>query len=171
MVASSPVLTPQETTPMPAIEAHGVAKAFGAIQALRGVNLTLYPGEIHALLGENGAGKSTLVKILAGVLQPDAGELRIQGEPVSLHSPLDARARGIAVIHQHPTLFPDLDVAENIRGGGSAASTGRRCMPRQTACSLPWACTSMPPRQCKGFRLLTSSLSRSPKRCPFARAS
>jgi rhamnose transport system ATP-binding protein len=78
------------------------------------VDLTLYPGEIHALLGENGAGKSTLVKILAGVHQPDAGELRIQGEPVVLHSPLDARAHGIAVIHQHPTLFPDLDVAENI---------------------------------------------------------
>ena len=101
----------------PAIELTGVSKQFGAVQALRGVELTLYPGEIHALVGENGAGKSTLVKMLAGNHQPDQGTLKINGEAVVLEGPLDARARGIAVIHQHPTLFPDLDVAENIYMG------------------------------------------------------
>ncbi len=110
----------------PAVEARGIAKTFGAIQALRGVDLTLYPGEIHALLGENGAGKSTLVKILAGIHRPDAGELRVHGKPVVLHSPLDARAHGIAVIHQHPTLFPDLDVAENIYMGRQPRGRFRR---------------------------------------------
>jgi rhamnose transport system ATP-binding protein len=101
----------------PAIELTGVTKQFGAVQALRGVELTLYPGEVHALVGENGAGKSTLVKMLAGNHQPDQGTLKINGEAVVLEGPLDARARGIAVIHQHPTLFPDLDVAENIYMG------------------------------------------------------
>ncbi|HEY8447548.1 MAG TPA: sugar ABC transporter ATP-binding protein [Thermomicrobiales bacterium] len=102
------------SSPAPAAEVIGVAKSFGAVQALRAVDLTLYPGETHALLGENGAGKSTLVKILAGIHLPDEGEIRISGQAVTLRSPLEARAHGIAVIHQHPTLFPDLDVAENI---------------------------------------------------------
>ena len=101
----------------PVIELTGVAKQFGSVQALRGVELTLFPGSVHALVGENGAGKSTLVKMLAGIHQPDQGMLRIHGEPVMLTGPLDARDRGIAVIHQHPTLFPDLDVAENIYMG------------------------------------------------------
>ena len=98
----------------PVVELVGVAKRFGAVQALRGVDLALFPGEVHALVGENGAGKSTLVKMLAGVHRPDLGEVRIDGAAVSLGGPLEARDRGIAVIHQHPTLFPDLDVAENV---------------------------------------------------------
>ncbi|HEV2109138.1 MAG TPA: ATP-binding cassette domain-containing protein, partial [Thermomicrobiales bacterium] len=98
----------------PVVTLSGVSKSFGAVQALRGVDLTLYPGEVHALVGENGAGKSTLVKMLAGVHQPDTGQVVIDGQPVTLHGPADARNRGIAVIHQHPNLFPDLDVAENI---------------------------------------------------------
>jgi rhamnose transport system ATP-binding protein len=91
-----------------------VTKQFGAVQALRGVQLALYPGEVHALVGENGAGKSTLVKMLGGIHQPDTGEILINGRPATLTSPLDARANGIAVIQQHPFLFPDLDVAENV---------------------------------------------------------
>ncbi|MGH2535073.1 MAG: sugar ABC transporter ATP-binding protein [Thermomicrobiales bacterium] len=98
----------------PVVELRGVAKQFGVVRALRGVDLELMPGEVHALVGENGAGKSTLVKFLAGVHRPDSGALFLDGQPVDLHSPLDARQHGIAVIHQHPTLFPDLDVAENI---------------------------------------------------------
>ena len=101
----------------PAVALSGVSKQFGVVQALRGVDLVLYPGEIHALVGENGAGKSTLVKMLAGIHQPDQGTLRINGQEIVLHGPLEARERGIAVIHQHPTLFPDLDVAENIYMG------------------------------------------------------
>ena len=97
----------------PLIELHGITKQFGGAHALREVNLSLYPHEVHALVGENGAGKSTLVKILGGVHTPDAGEMLVDGEPVTLHSPNQAQRLGIAVIHQHPTLFPDLDVAEN----------------------------------------------------------
>src|ERR1051326_6059253 len=97
----------------PLIELHDITKQFGGAQALRGVQLALYPHEVHALVGENGAGKSTLVKILGGVHTPDAGDMRVDGEPVTLHSPNQAQRLGIAVIHQHPTLFPDLDVAEN----------------------------------------------------------
>jgi simple sugar transport system ATP-binding protein len=78
------------------------------------VNLTVQPGEIHALLGENGAGKSTLVKILYGLLQPDAGEIRMDGGPVVIDGPADARARGIGMVFQHFSLFEALTVAENV---------------------------------------------------------
>jgi len=92
----------------------GVSKAFAATQALSDVSLELYGGEVHALVGENGAGKSTLVKILAGIYQPDAGEVLLDGEPTTIGGPAEARARGIAVVHQEPRLFPDLTVAENV---------------------------------------------------------
>jgi rhamnose transport system ATP-binding protein len=92
----------------------GVSKSFGAVAALRDVHLELHAGEAHALVGENGAGKSTVVRILAGVIAPDAGQVRLDGEPVSFSGPAEARAAGIAVIYQEPTLFPDLSVAENI---------------------------------------------------------
>ena len=101
----------------PAVELRGVHKSFGGVRALRGVDLALRSGEIHALVGENGAGKSTLVRILGGVHQPDEGELLAGGEHVALHGPADARARGVAVIYQEPALFPDLDIAENIYMG------------------------------------------------------
>jgi rhamnose transport system ATP-binding protein len=104
-----------ETEPsQPIVELIGISKQFGGVQALQQVQLALYPGEVHALVGENGAGKSTLVKMLAGVHVPDEGTIRFAGEPIELRSPAQAQHRGIAVIHQHPTLFPDLDVAENI---------------------------------------------------------
>jgi rhamnose transport system ATP-binding protein len=99
---------------VPVAELRGVEKSFGGVYALRGVDLALMPGEVHSLVGENGAGKSTLVKILGGVHQPDRGAVAIGGEDVHLHGPRDARARGIALIHQEPALFPDLDVAENV---------------------------------------------------------
>jgi len=92
----------------------GISKSFGAVAALRDVRLSLYSGEAHALVGENGAGKSTLVKILAGVYPADAGTITLDGEPLVLSGPAGARAAGIAVIYQEPTLFPDLSVAENI---------------------------------------------------------
>jgi rhamnose transport system ATP-binding protein len=100
--------------PEPIIEHVGIAKQFGAIGALRGVDLSLYAGEVHALVGENGAGKSTLVKILAGIYRPDAGVVKVGGEVIELRSPTQARALGIAVVQQEPMLFPDLDVAENV---------------------------------------------------------
>ncbi|MFB9376524.1 sugar ABC transporter ATP-binding protein [Kineococcus gynurae] len=91
-----------------------VSKSYGAVAALRDVQLELRAGEAHALVGENGAGKSTLVKVLAGVHRPDTGTVTLDGAELELSSPADARAAGIAVIYQEPTLFPDLSVAENI---------------------------------------------------------
>ncbi len=98
----------------PVIEMRGVSKRFGSTQALEGVSLELYGGEIHALLGENGAGKSTLIKVMTGVVQPDAGEVRIDGAVASIGSALDAQRLGIAAIYQEPMIFPDLSVAENV---------------------------------------------------------
>lgn len=100
--------------PEPIVELVGITKQFGAVQALRGVDFRLFPGEVHALVGENGAGKSTLVKIIAGIYRPDAGVMKVSGEPIILRSPAQAQALGIAVVQQEPMLFPDLDVAENV---------------------------------------------------------
>jgi rhamnose transport system ATP-binding protein len=102
------------TPSAPIVDLIGISKQFGTIQALRDVDLALYSGEVHALLGENGAGKSTVVKILGGIHRPDTGIIKIGGEAVELHSPAQAQHQGIAVIHQEPTLFPDLNVAENV---------------------------------------------------------
>ncbi len=98
----------------PLLALAGVSKSFGAVAALRDVRLELFAGEAHGLVGENGAGKSTLVRILAGAIGADAGTVELDGRPVEFHGPADARAAGIAVIYQEPTLFPDLSVAENI---------------------------------------------------------
>ncbi len=100
--------------PEPIVDLRGIAKHFGGVQALRGVDFRLSPGEVHALVGENGAGKSTLVKILAGIYRPDAGIVKVGGEVVEVRSPIQAQALGIAVVQQEPMMFPDLDVAENV---------------------------------------------------------
>src|SRR5256884_1283862 len=102
------------------------AKAFGAVRAVVDASIDLYGGEAHALVGENGAGKSTVVKMLAGVHQPDEGELLIEGRPAVLTGPAAAQAAGIAVIYQEPTLFPDLTVAENIFMGRQPLLAARR---------------------------------------------
>ena len=98
----------------PTLELRDVTKSFGAVVALRRGQLALYPGSIHALVGENGAGKSTLVKIMAGLYHRDAGTFELDGRPVEFRSTADAKAAGIAVIYQEPTLFPDLSVTENV---------------------------------------------------------
>ena len=110
----------------PVLELRHAAKSFGAVQALLDGSIELRPGEVHALVGENGAGKSTLVKILAGVYQPDAGALLIDGQEVTLHGPAMAQAAGISVIYQEPALFPDLTVAENMFIGRQPLRAGRR---------------------------------------------
>nr|WP_277605902.1 sugar ABC transporter ATP-binding protein [Glycomyces sp. L485] len=92
----------------------GVTKAFGAVRALRGARLDLYPGEAHALVGENGAGKSTLIKILAGLYRPDGGRIEIDGVPTAFADTAAAMNAGIAVIYQEPALFGDLTIAENL---------------------------------------------------------
>jgi rhamnose transport system ATP-binding protein len=98
----------------PILEMKHVSKRFGMTQALDDVSLTLYPGEIHSLLGENGAGKSTLIKIMTGIYQADQGEILLNGRPVTIQNAIDAQAQGIAAIQQEPMIFPDLNVAENI---------------------------------------------------------
>ncbi|PYS78000.1 MAG: sugar ABC transporter, partial [Acidobacteria bacterium] len=94
-----------------------IHKSFGPTVALDGVSLRLQQGEVHALIGENGAGKSTLMNVLAGLLQPDRGTMEVEGGSYSPATPLDARLRGIALIHQELSLFPHLSVAENILMG------------------------------------------------------
>jgi len=111
---------------LPVLSLQHATKAFGAIHALEDVSIDLYPGEVHALVGENGAGKSTMVKIFAGVYPPDSGRLLIDGAEVALSGPADARDAGIAVIYQEPTLFPDLTVVENIFIGRQPLRSGRR---------------------------------------------
>ncbi len=98
----------------PILEMKHISKRFDTTQALDDVSLTLYPGEIHALLGENGAGKSTLIKIMTGIYQPDRARCRVGWQPISIHNSIDAQSQGIAAIHQEPMIFPDLNVAENI---------------------------------------------------------
>ncbi|MDQ0473886.1 sugar ABC transporter ATP-binding protein, partial [Labrys wisconsinensis] len=91
-----------------------ITKSFGGVHALKGVDFDVRGGEVHALLGENGAGKSTLMRVLGGEMQPSSGEVTVGGKPVHFRDPRDARAQGIAVIHQELALAPDLSVAENI---------------------------------------------------------
>jgi simple sugar transport system ATP-binding protein len=96
------------------LELTGVTKAFGQLVALDGIDFHIDEAEAVGLIGDNGAGKSTLVKILAGVYPPSGGEMRLRGEPVAFHSPLDARRSGIEMIYQDLALCADLDVAANI---------------------------------------------------------
>ena len=96
------------------IEARNLTKKFPGVLANDNVSLTLEKGEIVALLGENGAGKSTLVKMIYGLYGSDSGELFIKGEKVDFHSPADAIAKGIGMVHQHFQLVPVMTVAENI---------------------------------------------------------
>jgi ABC-type sugar transport system ATPase subunit len=105
-------------------EMRGIAKAFPGVQALRGVDLDIVGGEVLALLGENGAGKSTLMKVLGGAHRPDAGTLVLDGRTVVFRTPQDARAAGIAVIHQEFNLVPGLTAVENIFLGQERARAG-----------------------------------------------
>jgi ribose transport system ATP-binding protein len=105
--------------PAPLLQTTAVAKAFGPVVALRAVDLSVAPGEVHALLGANGAGKSTLVKILTGVLRNDGGTVAVNGEEVSLRNPTDARAKGLAPVYQDPAMIRDLTVEQNLRLTGA----------------------------------------------------
>ncbi|MBW3621790.1 MAG: ABC transporter ATP-binding protein [Armatimonadetes bacterium] len=107
----------RESGTTPVLEARGIAKEFGGVPALKGVDLALHPGEVHALLGENGAGKSTLMNVLYGLLLPDGGEVLWEGRPTRFGSPRDAMDAGIGMVHQHFTLVPTFTVAENLSLG------------------------------------------------------
>jgi ABC-type sugar transport system, ATPase component len=98
----------------PVLTMEGISKEFPGVKALSGVNFELFPGEVHALMGENGAGKSTLMKILSGVYAPTQGTIRLKGKETSFRSPLDAQRQGVSIIHQEFNLFTNLSAAENI---------------------------------------------------------
>ena len=108
----------------PAVEVAGLRKEYGGIVALDGVDLAVTPGSIHAIVGENGAGKSTLMKILAGAVLPDAGEIRVGGEPVTFATPHDARGRGIGIVYQELSLFPDRSIMANLFVGSEPTRAG-----------------------------------------------
>jgi ribose transport system ATP-binding protein len=104
------------------LQISNLSKAFGPVQALRGVGFELRRGEIHAIAGENGAGKSTLMNVIDGILRPDNGEIRFDGEPVDIVSPAMAQRLGIGFVHQEIALCPDVTVAENIFMAATNAS-------------------------------------------------
>jgi ABC-type sugar transport system ATPase subunit len=109
-----------------AIECRGVWKRFGHLEALRGADLTVRFGEIHALLGDNGAGKSTLVKCISGAYHADAGEILVLGEPAQMETTLHAQELGIQTIYQDLALAPDLSVLDNVFLGREALLAGWR---------------------------------------------
>src|SRR5204863_552787 len=106
------------------LEMRGIVKSFPGVRALRGVSLSLGPGEVLALLGENGAGKSTLMKVLGGAHEADEGEIVIYGRTAAFHSPHDSRQAGIAVIYQEFNLIPGLTACENIFLGQEISRAG-----------------------------------------------
>ncbi|WP_082812504.1 sugar ABC transporter ATP-binding protein [Cellulomonas timonensis] len=125
-----------ERPPEAVVQMTGIGVEFPGVRALHDVDLTLYAGEVHALLGENGAGKSTLIKALTGVRPPDAGEIRVAGRPVAIHGPAQAQDLGISTVYQEVNLCPNLTVAENIMLGREPRRAGGidwRGMRRQAA--------------------------------------
>ncbi|MRW90570.1 ATP-binding cassette domain-containing protein [Duganella sp. FT80W] len=109
----------------PVLELRGISKAFTGVQALNGVSLNLYPGEVHTLMGQNGAGKSTLIKVLTGVYAPDHGQIVLAGQAIQPQSTLDAQNHGISTVYQEVNLCPNLSVAENIFIGRYPRKFGR----------------------------------------------
>jgi ribose transport system ATP-binding protein len=123
-------MTQPSAAASPRFAMRGIRKAFGATVALDRVDLSVSEGEICGLIGQNGAGKSTLMSILSGALQPDAGEMWIEGQPFEPHSPIDARRAGVAMIYQELSLAPHLSVMENIMMGAEPMRFGLVDWPR-----------------------------------------
>ncbi|MFF9645689.1 sugar ABC transporter ATP-binding protein [Kitasatospora aureofaciens] len=125
-------MTPPESPPLPppddsaGLSAEGVSKRFGAVQALADVTLTFPPGQVTALMGENGAGKSTLLRVLTGDHRPTGGRVLLDGRPLDLNSPQDARRAGIRIIPQEPEIIPHVPVAENVYAGALPRTRLRR---------------------------------------------
>lgn len=117
---SAPPPAPTDSV-APLLNVAGLSKSFGPVQVLKGIDLVVEAGQVHAIIGENGAGKSTLMKILSGHLQPTEGEIGIDGQPVVFFGPVDAEHRGIVLVHQEILLAPDLTVAQNVYLGREIA--------------------------------------------------
>ena len=101
----------------PLLKIAGLSKSFGGVQALRNVDLEIYPGQVYGLIGSNGAGKSTLIKILSGDIRKDAGEIHWEGEPLIVDNPREAYARGLNFIHQELGLIPKFTILQNLTLG------------------------------------------------------
>ncbi len=121
---SAPGSSGGELQQEPILEARGLVKTYGHVQALRAANFSAYPGEVVALVGDNGAGKSTLVKCLAGAAQPDAGEMFFDGKPLRPSTPYDSQELGIETVYQDLALAPDLDGAGNVFLGRELVRAG-----------------------------------------------
>ena len=117
-----------DTKDAPLLAMQGISKSFPGVKALDRVDFQLWPGEVHALVGENGAGKSTLIKILAGVYSMDSGQTLIEGKPADIGSPRQASKYGISVVHQEFTLVPQMTVAENIMLSDMPSRPGLRLL-------------------------------------------
>jgi len=118
MIQEIPTASASANSPgEPALSLRNISKTFPGVRALDDVSFDVWPGEVHALLGENGAGKSTLIKIISGVYPPGSGEMQVNGKAVHFAHPREAQAQGIATIYQEFSLYPELTVAENIFSG------------------------------------------------------
>src|SRR6058998_1604773 len=114
----------ERVEPTPAVELDGISKRFPGVVANDHVDLTVMPGDVHAVVGENGAGKSTLMKILYGMQRPDEGTIRVAGNEVHFRSPKEAIASGIGMVHQHFMLADNLTVLENVILGSEPTRGG-----------------------------------------------
>ncbi|MEV0310897.1 ATP-binding cassette domain-containing protein [Nonomuraea fuscirosea] len=110
--------------PTPILQARGLVKRYGHVTALDGADFDLMPGEVLAVIGDNGAGKTSLIKALTGALQPDSGEIRLDGEPVRFRDPLDARRHGIETVYQDLAIAASLDIATNMFLGREVRKPG-----------------------------------------------
>ncbi len=108
----------------PILELKGITKRFGAVQALNGVDFEVFPAEVAALVGDNGAGKSTLIKIISGIYPADGGDIRFEGNPVTIHGPRDVTRLGIATVYQDLALCDNLDVVNNLYLGREEVGRG-----------------------------------------------
>ncbi len=108
----------------PILSASGLVKRYGRVTALDDCDFELYPGEVLAVIGDNGAGKSTMIKALSGAIQPDAGEIRLEGRPVRFASPIEAREHGIETVYQTLALSPALSIADNMFMGREIRKAG-----------------------------------------------
>lgn len=107
-------MQPASSGPAPVLAAEGLTKAYGRVEALRGADFELFPGEILAVIGDNGAGKSSLIKCLSGASTPDSGQIYLDGKPVSFRTPQDAKDAGIETVYQSLAVAPALDIASNL---------------------------------------------------------
>ena len=117
-------MTKNQTEPKYSLEARGITKRYGGVEALRGVDVKFRAGQVTALIGDNGAGKSTLVKILSGAASADEGEILLDGSPVSFSSPMDAHHNGVETVYQDLSLAPDLDPTDNLFLGREILKSG-----------------------------------------------